>query len=88
MDKKDRFWFWAFVVFATIATVISIYRIWAVPAPATSEQEYLVVLAKDMISGKPYRIVYDPNTGVEYYWGEGYLTPLYNADGTLKIYSP
>lgn len=37
-----------------------------------------------------YRIVYANDTGVEYMIVEGYrifgITPLYNADGTLKIY--
>lgn len=37
-----------------------------------------------------YRIVYANDTGVEYMIVDGYrkfsITPLYNADGTLKIY--
>lgn len=37
-----------------------------------------------------YRIVYANDTGVEYMIVESYrrfgITPLYNADGTLKIY--
>lgn len=38
------------------------------------------------------KILYDKNTGVMYYMQQsGYLfgiTPIYNADGTVKLYTP
>ena len=34
-----------------------------------------------------YKIVYDPDTLVEYVLISDHIAPLYNADGTLKLYS-
>ena len=51
---------------------------------------YFTTIKKWGNGGMMYRIVYANDTGVEYMIVEGYrrfgITPLYNADGTLKIY--
>lgn len=35
-----------------------------------------------------FRVIVDPDTGVMYYQArfDGGITPLYNADGTLRVY--
>ena len=90
-DKKDRFWFWAFVVFATIVTAINIYKIWAVPAPtvpepAVSESKYFEILVRDSINDRIYRVVFDSDTrtGVEYYWGEDRYIKIYPLYDTIE----
>ena len=51
---------------------------------------YFTTIKKWWNDSMMYRIVYANDTGVEYMIVEGYrrfgITPLYNADGTLKIY--
>lgn len=51
---------------------------------------YFTTIKKWGNSDMMYRIVYANDTGVEYMIAKGYyrfsITPLYNADGTLKIY--
>ena len=42
----------------------------------------------DKINMKSSRVIVDPDTGVMYYQAriDGGITPLYNADGTLRVY--
>lgn len=51
---------------------------------------YFTTIKKWGNNNMMYRIVYANDTGVEYMIVEAYrkfsITPLYNADGTLKIY--
>ena len=56
----------------------------------TYDNGYFTTIKEWGNDGMIYRIVYANDTGVEYMIVEGYrklsITPLYNADGTLKIY--
>ena len=47
----------------------------------------LIQIGRGSFGGYQYRIVYDPETLVIYYYRPEHLQPLYNADGTLKLYS-
>ena len=42
----------------------------------------------DKINMDSYGVIVDPDTGVMYYQArfDGGITPLYNADGTLRVY--
>jgi len=54
----------------------------------TTSDEMLVVIEDHALSG--YYIVYDKDTKIIYYQGVSHgacLNPLYNPDGTFKLYS-
>ena len=38
------------------------------------------------VTGGPYAIIYDTETKVMYFVSDGKMSPLYNADGSLKLY--
>ena len=40
----------------------------------------------ELYTGYNFHIVYDEETGIEYYRAEGVMVPLYNPDGTFKTY--
>ena len=53
-----------------------------------NEGAALIPVAKGSLPTTNYTIAYDPDTGVEYFVCGEHLTPLYTADGQLKIYQP
>lgn len=75
------------ILVALIAVLVGCHTVVNDFKPNTVESTGLIVIARGSIRDKTYCIVYDPDTGVEYYWGaDTYLIPLYNADGSLKTY--
>lgn len=55
---------------------------------SAASDEMLVVIEDHSLSG--YYIVYDKDTKIIYYQGVSHgacLNPLYNSDGTLKLYN-
>ena len=60
------------------------------PTQSSAANKYidLVVIYKNL--SQQTEVMYDKNTGVMYFHKEGrydsFMTPIYNADGTLKLY--
>lgn len=82
-------------VFAVLLSVLFIIGFLACTDKSTSNieqsvasDEMLVVIEDHALSG--YYIVYDKDTKIMYYQGVSHgacLNPLYNPDGTLKLYN-
>lgn len=55
------------------------------------DSEYIDLVSIEVDENYAYEILYDKHTGVMYLVVKGYasgmMTPIYNADGSLKIYS-
>ena len=60
------------------------------PTQSSAANKYidLVVIYKNL--SQKTEVMYDKNTGVMYFHRDGrydsFMTPIYNADGTLKLY--
>ena len=52
------------------------------------EAKGMIAISQGAVGGSEYTIAYDVDTQVEYFCTNNYIAPLYNANGTLKIYQP
>lgn len=76
------------LVVASIGCIMSMSSCNKQPKPKENVNKYFDLI--EICSKNHESICYDKNTGVMYYrWHEVHqygITPIYNADGTLKIY--
>ena len=85
MKKKSRFWGFCIVFIVVLLTIIACFV--ALPKDAHAGVDTLAVVGESGLSVGSY-VVYDQYTGVMYFYtNNGILLPLYNADGTFRVYS-
>lgn len=88
--KNTKFIFLIMLIVTVLVIIsIAIYKIWTIQETTTQVEEPDNTLI-EIESHLNYIIMYDKDTKVVYYRGKGGdadLCPLYNADGSLKIYS-
>ena len=87
--KNNKFIFGALIGALLVMVTISIYKICTTQEKTTQVKEPDNTLI-EIESHFTYAIMYDKDTKVMYYRGmaaETDLSPLYNADGSLKLYS-
>jgi hypothetical protein len=84
---KDKFWLESFLdillpmlIFILSLVILVFVIIFSGNRRGEKESEYI------QLEQVTYRIMVDKNTGVLYYRYNSGITPIYNADGTLKLY--
>lgn len=89
---KDKIQFFVFAVLLSVLFIIGFSACTGkstnIVKQADASDEMLVVIEDHALSG--YYIVYDKDTKIMYYQGVSHgacLNPLYNPDGTLKLYN-
>ena len=85
MKKKSRFWGFCIVFIIVLLVIIACNAV--APQEAHAGVDTFVEVERDAWVWT-YRVFYDQYTGVMYVQpSSGSFLPLYNADGTLRVYS-
>lgn len=89
---KDKIHFFVSAVLLSVLPIIGLSACTGKPTntvdQSAASDEMLIVIEDHELSG--YYIVYDKDTKIIYYQGISHgacLNPLYNSDGTLKLYN-
>lgn len=89
---KDKIQIFGFAVLLSVIFIIGFSACTGKPTntveQSAASDEMLIVIEDHELSG--YYIVYDKDTKIIYYQGVSHgacLNPLYNPDGTLKLYN-
>ena len=84
---KNNTRFWGVFILLVLVFLMMVACFVVPPKDAHAGVDTLAVVGKSGLSVGSY-VVYDQYTGVMYFYtNNGIILPLYNADGTFRVYS-